>query len=40
MKNKWTPQDHQNFSDNNILKSRKQPKKRKPPPTPNEWDTQ
>jgi len=38
MKPHWTKADRQRFADRNILKSRRIPQRRQPPPDPNEWD--
>jgi hypothetical protein len=39
MKPHWTRADRQRFADRNILRSWRIPKRRQPPPDPNEWDT-
>ena len=36
-KQTWNKQDRQNYADRNILKAKTKPKKRKPPPTKEEW---
>ena len=35
---KWSLEDRQRFSDRNILKSKKVPSKKQPPPQKSEWD--
>jgi hypothetical protein len=38
MRQKWNSIDRQNFADRNILKSARIPSRRRPGPSPDEWE--